>query len=340
MIRQLPRLLIVALCVLSYATPAHADTYTVTSASDLFFTVTEPTNFTVRTYAWDQHRIDSMLWLYGPDGNLVAQNDDYYGLDSRIAVTITGNGTYRLRTGVCCGDPNRWYGDSYQIVTDLIADIPTTTTTEPSTTTTTTTSTLPETTTTEVTTTWVPSTTSTIPETTTTTTVPEPTVPATTTTSTTTLPPTSSTSTSVPETTIPETSSVAPSASSLAPPTSRPAPTVTPPVTSTQPPTPSSTVAPETTTPPTTVPASDPTSPPDPSISPSDSLPDAVVTEPPADAPDAVKAQFEAEVNIFDGTHDDYVPVGSTITVAERRTLTTVSVTMGVIPTTPRRNKK
>lgn len=64
------------------------------------------------------------------------------------------------------------------------------------------------------------------------------------------------------------------------------------------------------------------------------------MTEPPADAPDAVKAEFEAAVNIFDGTHDDYIPVGSTISVAERRTLTTVSVTMGVIPTTPRRKTK
>lgn len=326
MIRFLPRFTILILCVLSYAQPAQADGYTVSEPTDFWFEFDGPTMLSVRTYS----NSDPHLWLYREDGSLVAANDDYFGLDSYLLVPVDA-GRYRLRAGVCCGDPDRWYGGSFQLETDRTPVAPTSTTTS------TTTSTLPETTTTEVATTWVPSTTSTTPDTTTTTTAPTTTAPATTTTSTTTLPPTSSTSTSEPDPTDAPAPSV-PVTVPPAPPSTTPAtaPTV-PPVTSTQPPTPSSTFAPEPTTPPTTVPASDPTSPSDPSILPSDSLQPAVVTEPPADAPEDVKRAFEAEVNIFSGDYDDYIPAGSTVTVAERRTLTAVSVTMGVMPVGPRR---
>jgi hypothetical protein len=131
--------------------------YTVTEPTDFYFTIAEASEFTVRTFSTN----DPMLWLYGPDGGLVAENDDFYGLDSRISVYITGIGTYRLRAGVCCGNPEAWRGSSYTLTTNLTAGSPTTTAAE-------------------TTTTWLPTTTSTEPTTTTSTTVPETTVPVTT----------------------------------------------------------------------------------------------------------------------------------------------------------------
>lgn len=118
-----------------------------TGAQDFFFTVETTQLFTVRAYA-SQYGIDSHLWLYNSTNQLIAANDDYYGLDSYISRTLQPD-TYRLRAGVCCGDPNRWYGSSYQIDTNFAViggvattttttEPPTTTTTEPPTTTTTT----------------------------------------------------------------------------------------------------------------------------------------------------------------------------------------------------------
>lgn len=287
MTRNLPRFTIILLCLLSWAQPASATPLTVAGATDYWFTIHEPVNFTADTDAI-QFGIDSMLWLYHQsDGidTLVAENDDWYGLNSHLDVMLQP-GSYRLRAGVCCGNPDRWYGESYLLTTNLTpADLPSTTTT-------TTVSTLPETTTTEVTTTWVPSTTSISPETTTTTTAPPETAPATTTTSTTTPPPTSSTSTSdAPPTTAPI---------PTAPPETAPAPTAPPTTgttlpTSTQPPTVSSTSAPATTTLPTTVPEPDTTTLPDPSISPSDSLPTPETTEAPTDPLEALTDTITAD---------------------------------------------
>lgn len=68
---------------------------------------------------------------------------------------------------------------------------------------------------------------------------------------------------------------------------------------------------------------------------------EAEVIAPPNDAPEAAKRAFEAQVNVFDGTHDDYVPAGSTITVAQRRTLVAATVTMNnILPIGPSRRKK
>ena len=111
--RYVPRLTVLLVCLFAWVQPARAETVTVTGANDLWFTFTEPTVFTVRTYAW-QYGIDSMLWLYDSDGVLLAQNDDWFGLDSWIEHPVAA-GSYRLRTGVCCGDPNRWYGTSYTL---------------------------------------------------------------------------------------------------------------------------------------------------------------------------------------------------------------------------------
>lgn len=50
-----------------------------------------------------------------------------------------------------------------------------------------------------------------------------------------------------------------------------------------------------------------------------------------SDEDDEVKEVFEAEVDIFDGATDEYVPAGSTITVAERRIIVAATaITMAV----------
>lgn len=358
--KHLPRLTVLLVCLLAWVQPARAETVTVTGANDLWFTFTEPTVFRVRTYAW-QNGIDSMLWLYDSSGNLLMYNDDYFGLDSYLEHPVPP-GVYRLRTGVCCWDTNRWYGTSYTVELDYSPDQPSTTSTPE-------TSTIPETTTSlpeETTTTWVATTTSTEPTTTTTTTVPVPTVPVT-------EPPpeSSSSTTSAPTTT---TSTVGPSTSTTvfsAPTTSRPtttAPTTTTStiLTSTIPPsslpTSTTTSAPEPTTPPTSLPPqnealtsvlADPAVFDDLSETEVQDLIATIADTPLTDeeaeqlsavlseAPDEVKAEFEQQVDVFSGQFDTYVPVGSVVPVGTRRTLVAVTATTLVaIPTpTSRRNK-
>lgn len=53
---------------------------------------------------------------------------------------------------------------------------------------------------------------------------------------------------------------------------------------------------------------------------------------PALDAPVEEKQKFEEEVNVFSGGYDDYVPSGSTISVAERRTVVAVSAVFFVTP--------
>jgi hypothetical protein len=55
-----------------------------------------------------------------------------------------------------------------------------------------------------------------------------------------------------------------------------------------------------------------------------------------------VKEAFEAQVDIFSGEYDTYVPLGSTITVAQRRTVvaaTAVFIIMMPAPSTMRRRQ-
>ena len=47
-----------------------------------------------------------------------------------------------------------------------------------------------------------------------------------------------------------------------------------------------------------------------------------------SDAPTEVKEEFEDQVNVFEGSFDEYVPSGSTITVEERRVVVAVTVTV------------
>lgn len=327
---------------------------TVTGANDLWFTFTEPTVFTVRTYAWE-YGIDSMLWLYDADGTLLTANDDWFGLDSWIEYPVQA-GSYRLRTGVCCGDPNRWYGTSYRL--DINATPNQTSTTTPETTTTVvTTTTVPEATTT----TWEATTTSTVLATTSTTIAPSTTVPATE------APPESSSSTtSAPTTT---TSTVGPSITT----TVFLAPTTLPTTTS-------STTTSSSTTPPsslvtsTTIFVLEPTTPPTSSLPLENEALTSVFADPAvfddlsetevedliatladipltdaeseqlsavlSEAPDEVKAEFEQQVNVFSGQFDTYVPVGSVVDVGTRRTLVAVTATTLVAIPTPTSRRK
>jgi len=51
----------------------------------------------------------------------------------------------------------------------------------------------------------------------------------------------------------------------------------------------------------------------------------AVVVDALSEAPPEVKAEFEEAVNIYDGDFDAYVPSGSNVTVAQRRTIVVVT---------------
>lgn len=157
------------LCIFGmiFSSPAKADSYTVTSPTDYYFYIEEPTEFIARTFMYDGSP-DTHLWLYGINNELLAANDDYYGLQSFLSYQIIEPGIYRLRAGVCCGDPNAWRSGSYELSTSLTAII------QPEETTTTiqveeTTTTVEETTTTTSSTTIAETTTTTVEETTTTT---------------------------------------------------------------------------------------------------------------------------------------------------------------------------
>ena len=67
----------------------------------------------------------------------------------------------------------------------------------------------------------------------------------------------------------------------------------------------------------------------------------AVVVQALNDADTGVKAQFEDEVNVFSGVVDAYIPSGSNVTVAERRTIVAVTATVAspVSPLPARRRK-
>ncbi len=360
-------------------------TYTATGANDLWFTYTEPSDLKVRTYA-QQYGIDSMLWLYDANGVLLAQNDDFFGLDSWLEVAVQP-GSYRLRTGVCCGNPDAWYGTSYTV------ELNTTPTNIP-----------------ETTTTWPETTTSTTSTTTSTTTAPTTTVPVTeppTTTSTSTTTEAPTTTTTEPTTT---TVTVAPTVTSVTPvlpsvpveptttaPSLPTVPTVTPPTlppsttttttvasTSTSTSIPESTSSSTSTTTPTIVPVE--TGPLDSeeeilnlsdeeltdlveSIEVSElteesiaavfseevlnelseeqivELIDAIVPEELSDeqalvlsealtnAPDDVKEEFEAEVDVFGGQFDTYVPTGSAVSVGARRVIVAAAAASFAMPT-------
>lgn len=295
-----------------------------------------------------------MLWLFDQQGVLQAANDDWFGLQSFIERELEP-GSYRLRAGVCCGDPNRWYdGVSYDVSTN-VAVVPQTTGTTTTTTVETTTTELATTTTVEPTTTSVESTTTSVAVTTTTveqtTTVPvivsttweQP--PTTTTTS-----PTQSTFGTTTTVAAPTTTSIPFEQSTTVPvtvasTTTQPAPAATTPrTTTTTPALPS--VVPSTTTSTTVLPTT----------TTENREPVLVITVPPIVTPEnvvelvaniddlapeqitelvnalneadtSVKKTFEEEVNVYSGEFDNYVPADSKIPVKERRVLVAIGAT-------------
>lgn len=127
------------LAALCFVSSVKAETYTASSElRDFYFISEEPSVLTIRTFA-QQYGIDSMLWVYDEQDNVMVSNDDYFGLDSYVSFEMVPGQQYRLRAGVCCGDPLRWYGESYIIEPSLIpSNAPETTTTSTTTTSTTT----------------------------------------------------------------------------------------------------------------------------------------------------------------------------------------------------------
>lgn len=351
-------------CLFLSAIPAKAsDRLPVVGPTDFHFTFSEPAQFTARAYAIE-HGIDSMLWLYDGAGNVVAANDDWFGLDSWLDVPLEA-GVYRLRAGVCCGDPEAWYGESYEVELNSVPVEPTTTTVQETTTTsepvvtdppatdppptdppvtepeTTTTSDAPTTTSEPAPTTtepapppvippqpeepiWIPPTPDTVP-------APDSTEPAATEPSV-----SEPDSTEVPASTnvVTEDSASVPSVSETAPP-AEPEPEPEPL------PEPEPTPEPDTPTEPDAV-EPDATLPPLVPETPSDATISAIVPPPPADAPEDEKRAFEEQVNIFAGGYDNYVPAGSTVTVAQRRTIVAATIAVSSIlpgPAPSRRRK-
>lgn len=149
-------------------TTAHAEAnLIITQPTDFWFEYTEPTHFLALTFQTAGLDSDPQLWLYNATtGALITENDDTLGLQSRIEIDLPA-GSYRLRAGTCCGQPDVWrdgvvWNISYELSftgeqTPTTSVALSTTTTSPTTTTTTTTE--------------VPTTTTTLPEPTTTSTV-------------------------------------------------------------------------------------------------------------------------------------------------------------------------
>lgn len=345
---------------------AHASTYQVTGAQDFYFYWGEGQTVTVRTYAWE-YGIDSMLWLYDSNGNLLAANDDYFGLDSYLSFVAEANMVYRIRAGVCCWNTERWYGQNYILETNVEAVEPPPSTTVPESTTT-----VPETTTTEPPTTTTESpTTTTEPQTTTTSTEP----PTTTTevVATTVIP---TTLPDVPETVAATTLPAVDTTTLPEPTTTLPEPTTTSSVTTSTAPkvTTTSSVVNVTTTlpmevvalPSVTTEVPIPTTPTgvnenDNQLVTEEVTPTPVLSQLPAEnleqffesldmealspeeksalinelsnAPEEVKKEFESTVNIYSGEFDEYVPVGSVITVGERKVIIAATGVLFVAPT-------
>lgn len=192
------------------SSPAKAENLIITEPTDVWFDYSETTQFIAQTYMITGYNSDPMLWLYDEAGTLLYSIDDSigYGLQSYISMEVPA-GRYRLRAGICCGNPDGWHtnggwnlqyelgfngaGSTQTTSTTSTTVEPTTTTSTTTSTTSTTTSTTSTTTTTLAPTTTTSSTTTTVLTTTTTTEPPTTTVLPTSTTST--------TSTTVPVTT-------------------------------------------------------------------------------------------------------------------------------------------
>ena len=101
MLRRLSSLTVIAcgLLLIALSTTVKAENPRVTAPTDFWFYYEEPTTFFARTYEVNGSWSDPMLWLYDTSGILIASNDDWFGLQSRIEIQVQA-GWYRLRAGV------------------------------------------------------------------------------------------------------------------------------------------------------------------------------------------------------------------------------------------------
>lgn len=207
------------------SSPAKAENLIITEPTDVWFDYSETTQFIAQTYMITGYNSDPMLWLYNEAGTLLYSIDDSIGLQSYISMEVPA-GRYRLRAGICCGNPDGWHTNGgwnlqYELGFNGAGSTQTTSTTsttvEPTTTTSTTSTTTSTTSTTTSTTSTTTTTTTTVAPTTTTTVVDIPIyVPPSTSTSsstTTTVAPT----TTVASTTVPPVVPTAPSTSTVPP---------------------------------------------------------------------------------------------------------------------------
>lgn len=129
--------------------------------------------------------------------------------------------------------------------------------------------------------------------------------------------------TTSPDTTLPETTV----------PTTLPATTTT--VATTVPPTTTTEPAPTTTESPQTSVEAPPSV-----VNPDPVVDTGVVEQPPSDAPLEERLEFESKVDIFSGEYDEYVPVGSTISVAQRRTVVAATAVLIMFAPPPSRMRR
>ena len=327
MISRLSRVvLLIGACVFLLASSANAENPVITQPTDIWFEYTEPTQFIAQTYQSDGYQSDPQLWIYNETGDLLATNDDYNGLQSYISIQLEP-GRYRLRAGTCCHQPDVWRsGGDWNIQYELgfgQGAVPTTVSVSPTTT-------LPQTTTTEP-----PQTTTTTSSTTTTTEIPT-TTTTTTTTTTSTVPPVPETT--QPPLTLPPTTTVLPTTTTTTTSTS-----TIPPTTTTTTTLPAVVVPPEPTPEEATELATDPEVLAEVTAEEATQIFKALVVDDLSeeqltalvaavqDAPTAVRKSFEAEVNVFGGAVDTYVPVGSTVPVKTRRALIVMNLMSAMI---------
>lgn len=354
---------------IAWVGPAHAESnLLITEPTDFWFVYAEPTHFIARTFQSGDLPSDPQLWLYDVSGQLIISNDDSVGLQSNIELDLEA-GTYRLRAGTCCWEPDVWRGGNgwnveYELSFNGIqSDL--TTTTEPETTTTTSTSTTTTTEPATTTTTTQPATTTTLEPTTTTSEV------------TTSLPQEASTTTTQAELPIAtQPSGTEPSTTSSTTSTTSTIPTTPPNVTTTTSSTSTTTTTVVSINGTTTAPITAPTTTAPATEEPETALPELetaneiveylaeVTTEDLAQlspeettqliqdianadltpeqaqqiaealstAPDEVKQEFEETINVFSGQFDTYVPSGSTISVGARRAVVAVTAVTFMLP--------
>ncbi len=353
------------------SSPAKAENLIITEPTDVWFDYSETTQFIAQTYMVTGYNSDPMLWLYNEQGTQLAANDDSFGLQSYISIEVPA-GRYRLRAGICCGDPNAWrtnggWNLQYELGFNGVGSMQTTTTVEQTTTTTSSTT--------------IPSTTTSTSTTTTTTTTTSTTVlPTTTSTTSTTLAPTTTTS-------------VAPTTTSVVSTTTSTVPAVVVATTTTTSTSTTSTIVPTTTTvsPTTTEPLQelvqvDPevtallgaismlpqsevqaaveniieegvSSEEATALATNPEVLQSVTSEQAAEIFDAVevsdlsdaqadqlveavqgateevRAEFEQQINVFGGKFNGYVPIGSVIDVGQRKVLIAATGVLFVAPT-------